>query len=193
MSVAAEKALQAVPDAATGEIGEATVESLSEWVVRLQDEVAQHLHTIRGQASEIGQLKRDRKRDAEKNPLWARAVALHREYNRILGRKSRWKLDVFEMCEPFLEAYPQEVCIAAIHGIKADHYVDVRKNGTKRHHWGWHILFRDTDRFEEAVNSAPLDMLTVLREEGLLPGMTPKPKGSSPAQRQLDVEGEETG
>jgi hypothetical protein len=174
-----------VHDLQTGELVEASAENLALLVQSLRDEVTQHLRTIRAQASEIGKLKRDRQNEAEGDPLWPKAVDLHRFYNQTMKRRSVWKLDVFEMCEPFLKAYPVEVHRAAIHGLLADHYVDTRANGTKRHHVGWHILYRDTDRFEEAVNSAPVEMLQILREEGLLPGMTPKKKGSSPAQRSL--------
>jgi len=174
-----------IVDPKTGELVILDSQDLAQEVLALRDEVTQHLRTIRAQASEIGKLKRDKQKEAEANPLWPKAVKLHQLYNKVMGRRSVWKIDVFEMCETFLEAYPVEVHEAAIEGLKAEHYIDIRRNGTKRHHVGWHILYRDTDRFEEAVNSASLDTLTVLKEEGLLPGQARKKKGSSPAQRTL--------
>jgi hypothetical protein len=174
-----------LPHPETGELVEVTQEGLEGMVVRLQDELREKERTIRSQAHRIGDLERDKQKEAEENPLWPKAVELHQHYNRVMGRRSVWKLDVFELCEPFLKKYPIEVHHAAIEGLKADHFVSTRSNGTTRHHHGWHILYRDTDRFEEAVNSADVETLQVLREEGLLPGMTPKPKGSASAQRSL--------
>ena len=164
-----------------GELIESLDQAL-ELIVRLRDHVEQLQRKAAGDAHVIGDLKRDKLRDAEANARWPIAMKWHAFHNKVTGRSSRWKIDCFERAEPFLKAYGYEVCCAASEGIAADHYEDKRSNGTERHHTTWKVLLRDTDRFEEAVNSAPVTTLAKLREEGKLPGEQRKKKTRSPAR-----------
>lgn len=177
-----------IGDPRTGELIEATHVALEVEVQRLRDHISELQRTIARQSFELGELKRDKQHDAEQNRLWPLAVRWHKHHAKVTGRKSRWKLDVFERMEPFLKEYGIEVCEAASEGIAHDHFSTKRKNGTARHFNTLDTLLKNTDRFEEAINSCPLEVLQVLREEGLLPGQRKKKKGSAPAQRSIENE-----
>ena len=103
-------------DATTGEVQAFSQAGAEDAILRLRDHVAELQRTIAAQSHTIGELKRDKLKDAESKALWPLAMKWHAHHNKVTGRKSRWKLDCFERCEPYLKEYGLEVCMAASEG-----------------------------------------------------------------------------
>ncbi len=112
---------------------------------------------IRGWTIRYRELKRDKEADARNDPLWPVALEHFNYWKQATGRKGcEWTVERFELIRPYLKRKKHRDYIGrAIDGIAYDHYVSTRRNGTKNHHNGWEVLFRDSGRFEEAVNASP--------------------------------------
>jgi hypothetical protein len=162
--------LTVVPDGVTGEVREFSPAEAKARIIELQDHVRGLERNLAGWAHRCAELERDKLAEAQTSQLWPLAVQWHEHHQRVTGRRSTFKLDTYEKAEPFLKAYGIEVCLAASEGIAFDHYISDRKNGTKNHHTTWKVLLGSTERFEEALNAAPLDVLARLKADGLLPG-----------------------
>lgn len=116
-------------------------------------------------------LKRDKEKDAKQNPLWPTAVRLFALWKEVAGHpNSEFTWDRFEMVEPHLKRKPpkggEELCVRAIVGQVFDPFITTRKNGTKKHHDGWHLCFGTRDKFEEACCKAPADWREQAQEAG---------------------------
>lgn len=139
----------------------------------LQWEIARHLQTIRGQAIEIGELRRDRDQEAREHPYWPQAVELFEFWKTTCDHpKSKWNEERFWLVLPFLrpekgeaEELPIARCKTAIKGLAFDHYTKVQKNGRLKHYSDWSNVFGSTKRFEDMLGKAPqawLDKLAAL-------------------------------
>lgn len=112
------------------------------------------------------ELKRDKLAEAKQSEHWPFAVELFAYWGEKCNHSnSAWTLDRFQMVEPFLKnrKYGKTIeeraalCRRAIDGIAFDPFITNRKNGTKKRHDGWHLIFdRGADVFEERCNAAPL-------------------------------------
>lgn len=154
---------------------------------------------VRGWAARYADLKRDKEREARKDPLWPAAVRVFEYWQQVCRHpKSEWTVERFELAAPLLKKYGEEMCLRAIAGIAFDPFVTVRKNGTRKRHDGWHLIFKGADKFEEYCNRAPVDWRPPPREEetgppagGTVPngrpGPTQVPDTSQTATPTLDV------
>lgn len=178
MSAQPDRHLRPVEDTAplvvvNAETGE-RVGMLVDHVQSLEDEVAGLQRDIRGWAARFGDLKRDKDAEAEKSEVWPAAVRVFDYWRVRTGRSKRtvFTLDRFEMVRPWLEklgnpkaspddrlAEAEALCKLAVDGIAFDHYVERAKNGTERHHTGWHLIFKEADQFEKRCNSAPREKI----------------------------------
>jgi shikimate 5-dehydrogenase len=60
------------------------------------------------------------------------------------------------MALPYLERYGVAMCRKAIRGAAYEPFETTRKNGSKKRHDGWHLIFdRGADAFEEWCNKSP--------------------------------------
>lgn len=164
------------------------VGTLADHTQRLKDEVAGLQRDVRGWAARYGDLKRNKEVEAKDSPVWPAAVRVFEYWRRLSGKTKRtvFTLDRFELVRPWLEklgdpkADPAQrleeaeaLCKLAVDGIVFDHYVEKAKNGTDRHHLGWHLIFKEADQFEKRCNSAPRErMAEVLQGATVKQAMT---------------------
>jgi hypothetical protein len=147
---------------------------LADYMQSLEDEVAGLQRDVRGWAARYGDLKRNKDAEAEKSEVWPAAVRVFEYWRVKTGRSKRtiFTLDRFELVRPWLEklgnpkASPdvrlteaEALCKLAVDGIAFDHYVEQAKNGTQRHHTGFHLIFKEADQFEKRCNSAPRERI----------------------------------
>jgi hypothetical protein len=172
---------------------------LADHTQRLEDEIAGLQRDIRGWAARYGDLRRDKDAEAKESPVWPAAVRVFEYWRRQTGKTKRtvFTLDRFELVRPWLEklgdpkAEPakrleeaEALCKLAVDGIAFDHYVEKAKNGTDRHHVGFHLIFKEADQFEKRCNSAPRERLDeVLRGRSIKQAMAGK---KLEGQAQLD-------
>lgn len=143
----------------------------AESVQLLRDQIAGLEAENRSWHYKYAQLARDREAEALEDPLWPKAMEIFDRWRAVCNhRGAQWTHDRFEMVKPYLKSHPPiAIHFAAVEGIHLDHAVKTRANGSTKHHDDWHILYRDTDRFEEAINSAPRNVLVQLKIDGHLP------------------------
>lgn len=160
----------------------ATLEQARNRIQQLVDEVAAKDRHIRSLAHEIGEMKRDHDAEAERHRHWPTAVRLFAKWAEVTGHtRAQWSRLRFAEALPFIQTYGEELIVVAIHGLQHHHYVGKpRANGRRKHHNEWSTLFRDHDRFEDAVSDAPLDMLRDAHVKGLLAKL---PKATEVAER----------
>jgi hypothetical protein len=147
---------------------------LADYMQSLEDEVAGLQRDVRGWAARYGDLKRNKDAEAEKSEVWPAAVRVFEYWRVKTGRSKRtiFTLDRFELVRPWLEklgdpkatpddrlAEAEALCKLAVDGIAFDHYVEQAKNGTQRHHTGFHLIFKEADQFEKRCNSAPRERI----------------------------------
>lgn len=146
----------------------ATGEALDECPgCRARDDVVKGLERdIRGWASRYAELKRDKEAEAKRDPLWPDALRLFKLWRRLcVHPRAGWDADRFEQVRPYLKKHGLGVCERAIVGAAFDAFETVRKNGSKKRHDGWELIFRNADKFEEFANRAPLDFVSELEAE----------------------------
>lgn len=146
-----------VVDTETGETVCVTCAQLRDRLAVLQTQLDGSAIDIAAWRSRYFRLKDDREERMAKDPLWPKALELFkywREQSNHMGCK--WGLDRYELVVPFLKKDGFDMCKRAIDGGVYDPYVTVRKNGTKKRHDGWDLIFRNRDKFEECCNKAPL-------------------------------------
>lgn len=152
------------------------IEDPARKIEELQWEIARHLQTVRGQAIEIGELKRDRDQEATEHAAWPRAVEAFKFWCKECGHpRAKWNAERFWMIEPFLrrekneaEEIPLARCLTAIKGLAFDHYTKPQKNGKLKHYTDWSNVFGSTKQFEDMLGRAPQtwsDRLTALEAE----------------------------
>ena len=144
---------------------------------RLKDEVGGLQRDVRGWAARFAELKRDKDAEAKDSPVWPAALRVFDYWRqKCKHTRSEFSLDRFEMIRPHLErlssakkgrpdsaedrlAHAEAICKLAVDGIAHDPYETTRKNGTKKRHDGWHLIFETADRFEERCNAAPIERI----------------------------------
>lgn len=120
------------------------------------DHIAGLQRDIRGWTARYAELKRDKEADAKKNTLWPAAVELFEYWQSVCKHpRAGWDADRFYLVEPFLKSDGMDLCRRAIDGAAFDPFVTTRRNGSKKRHDGWELVFRDRSKFEEFVNKAP--------------------------------------
>lgn len=150
---------------------------LIEYTQELEDHIAGLQRDIRAEHVRYENLKRDKDAEARESPVWPAAVRIFDYWRRECNHtRSEFSLDRFEMIRPFLERLSapkrgrseaaqarlekaEAICKLAVDGIAHDPYVTTRKNGTKRFHNGWHLIFGEADQFEERCNAAPMERI----------------------------------
>jgi hypothetical protein len=163
------KAPLVVVNTKTGE----QVGSIDEHVQPLLDQIAGLQRDIQGWTMRHAELKRDKEGEAKESPVWPSALRVFDHWKKVCKHpKSVWTLDRFELIRPWLEklgdkkkpeaerlAEAEALCILAVDGIAYDPFVTERKNGTKKRHDGWHLIFDSAERFEERCNAAPIERI----------------------------------
>lgn len=121
-----------------------------------EGEVVELTKKLRGMARELGELKRDKRAEAENSHLWPRALHHFRYWQRIANHpRSSWTAERFLLCESFLKRFDDAMITRAIDGQCFDPFMVQRKNGSTKRFDSWELLFRDDAHFEEACNKAP--------------------------------------
>lgn len=121
-----------------------------------QDQIDGLERDVRAWRARYAQLRRDKDREARENPLWPKALELFGEWQAVCGHpRSKWDADSFFLVEPFLKKHGYELCQRAIAGYAFDPFVTTRKNGSKKRHDDWSLIFGDRKHFEEGCNKAP--------------------------------------
>lgn len=123
---------------------------------RMSDEIEGLQRDIRGWAARYAELKRDKEADAQQSRYWPGAKEVFDYWRQVCNHpRSSWGADRFFLAEPYIKKHGVEMCKRAVDGIAYDPFVTTRKNGSKKRHDGWHLLFKHPDAFEEYVNKAP--------------------------------------
>ena len=121
-----------------------------------EHELSELTKKMRGLARELGELRRDKRAEAENSELWPRALK-HFNYWRLKANRPRvqWTPERFMLCESFLKRFDDAMIQRAIDGHCYDPFTTKRKNGTTKIFNDWDLLFRDDPHFEEAANKSP--------------------------------------
>lgn len=167
----------------------------------LEDQIAGLQRDIRGWAARHADLKRDKDAEAEESPCWPAAVRVFDHWRRVCKHpRAVFTLDRFELVRPWLErlgdkgatpevrlAEAEAMCLLAVDGIAHDPFTTQRKNGTKKKHDGWHLIFGTAERFEERCNAAPLERIReVIGQRSVRESVTGKRDKRSSSQQALD-------
>lgn len=128
----------------------------------MQDKLDGAEKDINAWRTRYANLKRDKEAEARKSPVWTDAVRLFRLWKVIDHHpNSEFTHERFAMVEPILKLKPPkggvELCVRAIVGKHFDPFTTRRKNGTTQRHTGWHLIFGERTKFEEACCKAPDD------------------------------------
>lgn len=124
-------------------------------------------------------LERNKEAEARGDGMWQMGQRLFLLWKQLTGHmRSDFTADRFYDCAPYLrnKKYGPPMVARGIVGIAFDPFVTTRRNGSKKRHDGWDLLFRKTDKFEEYVNCAPSDW-----ESRIPAGMKPYLLGVMPA------------
>lgn len=115
---------------------------------------------IRGWRHRYGELKRDKAKEACEHPLWEEAGKAFRHWQKVCRHeRSGFQSDRFWLVEPYLKErkkYGLEMVMRAIDGAAFDPYITTRKNGTKKKHDDWELIFKHSGKVEEFANRAPI-------------------------------------
>jgi hypothetical protein len=123
-----------------------------------EDHIAGLQRDVKAEHLRYENLKRDKEREAEGHPLWPDAMKVFSYWKEKCNHpRSAWSPDRFEQIRPFLERHDVAICKRAVDGAAFDPFVTTRKNGSKKRHDGWGLIFRasEPDKFEEFCNKAP--------------------------------------
>lgn len=123
---------------------------------KLEDQVKGAEKDIRAWRARYADLARDKEAEARKSQYWRPAIEVWDYWReRCSHPKAVWNADRFFLVEPFLKADGAEMCKRAIDGAAFDPFVTTRRNGSKKRHDGWELIFRDRGKFEEFACRAP--------------------------------------
>lgn len=123
---------------------------------RRSDEIEGLQRDIRGWAARYADIKRDREADAQHSRLWPAAVELFEYWQSACNHpRAGWCADRFFLVEPFLKRHGIAICKRAVDGAAFDPFVTTRRNGSKKRHDGFELIFRSPEKFEEFCNRAP--------------------------------------
>lgn len=129
---------------------------IEEVIQRLQDELSGAERDVRKWRVMCANLERDADAEAEEDPLWPVAKRVFAHWQKACRHeKAVWNRERFEEIRPYLKKFGEEMCCRAVDGIAFDPFVTERKNGTKKRHDGWHLIFGKAEKFEECCNKAP--------------------------------------
>jgi hypothetical protein len=142
-----------VSDAETGEVFEDGCPQCAAY----EDQVKGLERDLRTWRLRYADLMRDKEAEAKKDPLWADAARLFKEWKRLCRPKSKAQLtyDRFALIQPFLKRHGFDLCLLAIEGAAFDPFITTRKNGRPNPHNGIPLIFKDADKFESFVQRAP--------------------------------------
>lgn len=123
----------------------------------LKDELSGAMRDLRAWRARYAALVRDKEAEAESSQHWPEALKAF-EYWRSECKhpRSDWCADRFDLVVPFLKKDGMPFVLRAIDGASFDPFTTERKNGTKKRHDDWGLIFRDRDHFESFVNRAPI-------------------------------------
>lgn len=148
-----------VVDLATGEVVEGC-RTCAEYL----DQIAGLERDLRAWRARYADAVRDREREAREHPVYPHMEAIFAYWRNATGHtRSKYTAERFWLALPFLEKYGFERVLAAIDGAGFDPYITTRKNGTKKHHNGWELIFRSEDKFEEFERRVPPEVLLLER------------------------------
>ena len=137
------------------ETGEITEQTCPYCAVK-DDEIEGLQRDIRGWAARHAALKRDKEAEARAHKYWPVAVELFQHWQEVCNHPGcDWDADRFFLVEPFIRKNGRDLCQRAIDGAAYDPFITTRKNGTKKRHDGWELIFRERGKFEEFANKAP--------------------------------------
>lgn len=134
----------------------------------LKDENHGLQETIRRQAGALGKARReDPDKKLREHESWDRAHRLFKVWQRATGHtRSKWTIQRFKQCLPFLEAYEDEIIVRAISGLAFDPMTRPMKNGLGEERFdGWETLFKSDGSIERHANRAPVDWKATTLEE----------------------------
>lgn len=154
----------------------------------------------------IGNLRRDKEREARAGQKWPAALRLFKIWRKLGNHGSaKFTYRRFECIEPFLKDYdpekhdlalepgppanPLEECAAAIAGRTYDCFSKPRPNGTTKRFDEWERIFeaekRYSGQFDESVARRPRDWRQRVREVDPSPPLVePEPELDEPAMTQ---------
>lgn len=123
------------------------------------DQIAGLERDIRGWRARYFDLKRDTDAEAREDPLWPDAVKLFDYWKKTCKHpRSIFTVERFNEALPYLKKHGIDLCKRAVDGIAFDPFITTRKNGTKKRHDGWHLIFGKVEKFEECCNKAPVQV-----------------------------------
>lgn len=109
----------------------------------------------RGALSQIGNLRRDKAKEAEQHKLFPRARRLFDVWRRVCDHpRAKWTPDRFWEVEPRLRDYGEVRVCRAIMGGAYDPFVTRRKNGKPNRHNKWPQIMA-ASKFEDFEERAP--------------------------------------
>jgi hypothetical protein len=124
----------------------------------LEDQVKGLERDLRSWRARYADLFRDKEADAKKSKHWPKALELFQHWQAVCNHpRSHFDAQRFWLVEPYLKNDGYELCKRAIDGMAHDCFTTTRRNGTRKRHDGWELIFRDRGKFEEACNRAPKD------------------------------------
>lgn len=135
------------------------MQPLGEYLQPFEDHISGLQRAVKSENLRYENLKRDKEKEAKAHPLWPQAMEVFGHWKKVCKHpRSSWSPERFEQVRPFLEKHGVELCKRACDGAAFDPFVTQRKNGSKKRHDGWGLVFRaaEPEKFEEFVNKAPI-------------------------------------
>jgi hypothetical protein len=143
----------AVVDTETGEVKDDCA-----GCAELRAQLAGAERDVRSWRSRYAALERDKERDAQNHEVWKPIAELHRYWRTKCNHpRSKFGADEFWMALPIWQEYGEDMCRRGIDGAAYDPYTTTRRNGSKKRHDGWELIFKNRPKFEEFVNRAPIN------------------------------------
>lgn len=112
---------------------------------------------LRAWQSRYNFLKDEKKKEAMDSDAWEQASTLFDIWRvHCNHQRSEFSYDRFLEVSTMLEKYKFELCVRAIAGASFEPFQTTRKNGTKKTHDDFELIFRDSAHVEEFCRKAPL-------------------------------------
>lgn len=122
----------------------------------LSDDLAGANREISAWRVRNAELTRDVEAEARRHEHWLAASELFDFWRRhCLHSKARFNAARFQLVLPFLQKDGPAIVRQAILGAAFDPFVTTRKNGSKKRHDDWELIFRNRGKFEEFASRAP--------------------------------------
>ena len=124
------------------------------------EELISKQRDIKAWQARYNNLKKALQEKAEDSEEWEIAATLFDIWRiHCKHEKSTFSFDRFVEVAPMLRKYGFEICVRAIAGASFDPYISTRKNGTKKVHNDFELIFRDSKHTEEYSCKAKLPFL----------------------------------